>query len=62
MKVWLRQRHSKLVDSFRYGEASFGADRVVVICPDTENVLIDCSKAFFESEVAKGRIITKKPS
>lgn len=64
MKVWLRQKHNQHFDSFRYAEALFAREkkRVVVICPDTENVLINCSRPFFDKEVENGRIILSNPN
>lgn len=58
-QVWLKQRHNQYLDSWRYGRALKEENRVVIVCPDTENVLVDCSVSFFESEVKKGRIIEK---
>lgn len=55
MKVWLKQLHG-----VRAGVAAFeGATRVVIFCPDTDNVLIDCSRAFYNAQVAQGRIIPR---
>lgn len=57
---YLRQDHNKLIQhSFRVIWIFHEGNRVKCICPDTGNVLVDCSKAFFDSEVAKGRILTK---
>ena len=59
MKVWLKQRHGVL-DTWRPGVAAFeGSARVAVFCPDTDNVLIDCSRAFYDAQVAQGRIIPR---
>jgi hypothetical protein len=57
MRVWIRQHHNSLIDSFRYGERMNEGARIVVICPDTDNVLIDCSRAFYEAECRKRRIL-----
>lgn len=56
MKVWIRQQTTP--SSFRYGVLlRGGTDRVVIMCPDEDNILIDCSRDFLESEIARGRII-----
>lgn len=57
MKCWIKQKHNQLIDSFRYGVILKENDRVVILCPDTDNELVNCSKSFFEREVAQGRII-----
>lgn len=62
MKVWIKQHHNVLIHSYRYGEMMLDKanDRVIIICPDTDNILIDCSRKFYESEVNAGRIVGKK--
>ena len=59
MKVWLKQKHNELFDSFRFGWALSAKKegRMVVFCPETDNVLLDCSNSFFTSQVEKGNII-----
>ena len=57
MRVWIRQHHNTMTDSFRYGERMNEGARVVVMCPDTDNVLIECSRSFYESECRKRRIL-----
>lgn len=59
MKVWLKQKHNELFDSFRFGQAlrAKKEGRMIVFCPETDNVLMDCSVAFFTSQVEKGNII-----
>lgn len=64
MKVWLKQHHNRLIDSYRYGRALFQRERgrVVVVCPDSDNMLINCSRAFFDAEVERGRIVFNRPA
>lgn len=57
MKGWLKQKRHKLIDSWRYCEVLHKGDRVICVCPDTGNELINCSKAFFDSELEQRRII-----
>ena len=60
-KVWLINKHSGPLDtSWRVGNMEIEMDRVVVRCPDSGNVLINCTKKFFDVEVSKGRIIICK--
>lgn len=61
IKVWLRQKHNKLLDSYRFGNAEISRERVQVRCPESQNLLVDCSRKFFDSEVAKERIVLCKP-
>ena len=62
MKVWIRQHHDILTHSYRYGVLlRDGLDRVVVMCPDEDNILIDCSRDFLDGEIARGRIILRDP-
>lgn len=62
MKVWLKQHHNSLIDSYRYGDMMLDKanDRVIIICPDTDNVLVNCSKSFYDAEVLAGRIVGNK--
>lgn len=62
MKVWIRQTRNVLIDSFRYGVLlRDGTDRVVIMCPGEDNVLIDCSRDFLDGEIARGRIFLRDP-
>lgn len=62
MKVFLKQRMGVL-DTWRFAEACFNAERAVVFDTyDEDHLLIDCSKKFFDAEVAKGRILLVPPA
>lgn len=61
MNVWIKQRHNKLFDSYRIGRALREGDRVIVLCPESDNELINCSQAFFDAEIAKGRLVFDNP-
>ena len=56
MIVWIARDMGVLV-SWRRAVALTEGDRIVIYDPLEDNELINCSKAFFDSEVEKGRII-----
>lgn len=57
MRVWIRQKHNSLLDSFRVGFLRVEGKRMIIRCPDTMNVLINCTKPFLDKEIEKKRII-----
>lgn len=60
MNAWIRQKHNQYIDSWRIARIIYGKERVTLICPDTDNVLVDCSKEFLVKEIDQGRIIVGK--
>jgi hypothetical protein len=57
---WIRQKHNSLIDSFRVCRILNEGDRVVCLCPDTNNELINCSREFFDTQVESGNILVEK--
>lgn len=53
----IRQKHNTLFGSFRTCRILNEGDRVVCLCPDTNNELINCSREFFAQQVESGNII-----
>lgn len=62
MNIWLKQHTNikTIPDGWRACIATLTKDRVFINDKIDNNQLVNCSRAFFAAEIAKGRIICER--